>query len=184
MRSGPLSSTSRIHGAASFALMVCGAVAAEEAMKAGLTLVLLGAAVCQANAAGGMLCSAEGGQAGIELQAGVARDVGSRLFGMKIVTKVDDAGLPGELQDVVFDDEHQRQFWFDEAEFRLMLYRELRAKPYAAAQLTLHTKAATRGEDGANYVGRYSLILSDGRDSPAGQAKEFTFSGAMECTED
>jgi hypothetical protein len=123
-------------------------------------------------AAGGLLCSQVEGATKLDIQAGVARDVGSPLFAIKATVIRDGQGAP-----IVFGHEDERQFWFDEKDLRLMLYREAAAEG-TQAQLIVETSFVSQDDESRTYEGSFRLTVFQDSSQP------MNWDGKISCMAD
>lgn len=141
--------------------------------------LLLGLATTSAWASGGMSCSNEGGDATVEINAGITRGMGGPVFSLTGSAEVSAPDVAEDLRKTSFEREHMAQYWLDGEDFRMLLYRERPAeKEHGYVELELRAKAIP-DEEGF-YAGTYLLKTWDGTGS--GEPKEKTFEGKIACS--
>ena len=143
-----------------------------------LTFGLL-AGVTPALASGGISCAGEDGPAKIALSAGVTRGMGGPIFQLAATTGVADETVAEDLRKSTFTKENIAQYWFDDKEMKLLLYREREGEPFGSVQLFIGTQPV--GDD-IGYDGDFKLTISDMADSTTGEAKVAEFTGKISCS--
>ena len=83
-----------------------------------------------------------------------------------------------ELRKTVFEDSSLTQYWLDDKELRLNIYREHQvANTYSSVELTILTKAIDEGV----YDGHYKLAVYDSTADKDGDGKPANLSGPVSC---
>jgi hypothetical protein len=148
-------------------------------MRLVLASMICGLMSSSAWASGGMSCSNEGGDATVEINAGITRGMGGPVFSLTGLAEVSSTEVAEDLRKTSFEREHMAQYWLDGEEFRMLLYRERPAeKEHGYVELELRAKGIP-DEEGF-YSGTYVLKTWDGTGS--GEPKEKKFEGKIACS--
>lgn len=132
----------------------------------------------EAFASGGLSCETEKGETRIELGGGVTRGLGGPLFNFRGSAEVTDAAVADDLKRTSFEQEHVRQYWLDQNELRLGIYREREAdKEFGYVELVVMTKST---DEEGTFAGDYVLTVSD-MTGQSSEAKTKTFKGELSC---
>jgi hypothetical protein len=104
--------------------------------------------------------------------------MGSPIFNFAGKLEVLDKSAAEDLKKTEFDSAHVAQYWLDDKDLRLLLYRERAGdKPHGYAELTVLTKV---GEEGT-YTGRYTLTIFDTTGDTSADGKTVTADGEISC---
>lgn len=134
--------------------------------------------VIPAMASGGVSCSNSGGPVAIELSAGITRGMGSPVFSLTAVVETKKTNVGSDLKKGSFNKENLAQYWLDDKEMKLLLYREREgAGEFGSVELLIVTKPV--GDD-IGYNGTYKLTLSDM--TGGGEGKNTTLKGKVICS--
>lgn len=129
-------------------------------------------------ASGGASCSNDGGDAAINLEAGITRGMGGPIFALTGSADVSAADVAEDLRKTAFEREHAAQYWLDGKELRLLLYRERPAeKEHGYVELEIRTQADP--EDESTYAGTYALKFWD--TAGGGDPKDKVIEGKITC---
>ena len=147
-------------------------------------MAMMAVLACQpAFASGGVHCSADADGVTFEVGGGASRGMGAALFSFE--GKLDVAGqdIAADLGRMSFAREHVAQYWLDDEDLRLLLYREREGdKPHGYVELTIVTKARP-GDDGEGmYDGRYTLAVFDMTEENGGEGVTVEREGDVECS--
>jgi hypothetical protein len=142
------------------------------------TAALLSAINCAA-ASGGLWCDVEDKAVRIAISSGVTRGMGGPIFNFAGKLEVLDNSVTEDLRKTEFDGARVAQYWLDNEEIRLLLYREREGdKPHGYVELTILTQA---GDDEGMYGGSYKLKVFDGTDESLPEGKSWDFNGKISC---
>jgi hypothetical protein len=131
-----------------------------------------------ASASGGIWCSVDDKAVKFEVGAGVTTGMGGPTFNFRGDLEI--LGRPDgdSLRKTVFEDSNLTQYWLDDKELRLNIYREHEAaSTYNSVELTILTKARDEGE----YAGRYKLDIYDAAADTEKDGKPKTVTGKVSC---
>jgi hypothetical protein len=146
-------------------------------MRSIIAAAALLSAVNGAAASGGLWCDIEDKSVRIAINSGVTRGMGGPIFNFAGKVEVLDKAVPADLQKTEFDSAHVPQYWLDDKELRLLLYREREGdKPHGYVELTILTKASDEG----SYGGRYMLEVFD-TDNASPEGNSWKFEGEISC---
>jgi hypothetical protein len=95
-----------------------------SAMRYFLCGIMVLGGVIPAMASGGVSCSNSGGPVAIELSAGITRGMGSPVFSLTAVVETKKTNVGSDLKKGSFNKENLAQYWLDDKEMKLLLYRE------------------------------------------------------------
>ncbi|RWN01704.1 MAG: hypothetical protein EOR84_06405 [Mesorhizobium sp.] len=141
-----------------------------------VTALLLSAG--SAFATGGIWCSTEDAAVNFQVEAGVTRGMGGPTFNFRGDLEILGRPVGDDLRKTVFEDSNLTQYWLDDEELRLLVYREHEvANTYSSVELTILTKA---GEEGV-YDGRYSLAIYEGTADAGGDGMPAALTGKVSC---
>ena len=117
-----------------------------------------------------------------EVGGGVTRGMGGPLFSFEGELEVAGEDIAADLGKTGFAREHVAQYWLDDEDLRLLLYREREGdKPHGYVELTIETKA--RGDDGEGfYDGRYELTVFDATQENGGEGVTLNREGDVVCS--
>lgn len=145
------------------------------------TFLLVCVATGAANASGGLECKIEDNAVRFDVSAGVTHGMGSPTFNFKGELAVRDRRIAEDLRSVSFDGDNRPQYWLDDKELRLVLYKERTAdKAFGSIELTIRTEISDRDTTG-NFTGTYKLSISDPATSTSGDGGTTDFTGAVTC---
>jgi hypothetical protein len=135
----------------------------------------------EAAASGALGCGAEDEASSFELAAGLTRGMGSPTFNFRGDLEILDQSVAEDLRKVSFEDRHLAQYWLDDEELRLLVFREREGEAaYGSVELTIRTKA--RGEDDTgSYEGTYEIEVYDLGQGGSGEGRTLTLTGEVSC---
>ena len=132
--------------------------------------------VGSAAASGGLSCEVEDEDVRIAVTSGVTRGMGSPIFNFRGTLEILDKAVTEDLRKTEFDGSHVAQYWLDEVNLRLLLYRErANEKPHGYVELTIRTQA---GDDDGLYGGTYKLAVFD---YATGQDRSWSYEAPISC---
>lgn len=103
-----------------------------------------------AHAAGGLACTYQDENAQLVLNSGVTHGMGRQLFSFSGNLNLQNQRVPDDFHEITFESDHIAQYWFDDREFRLVLYRErVPERAHGYVQVTVITRTT-------NEVGLYT----------------------------
>ena len=146
-----------------------------------VALITALALFCSAGAAfasGGIWCSADDKAAKFEVEAGVTRGMGGPTFNFRGDLEI--LGRPDgdSLRKTVFEDSNLTQYWLDDKELRLNIYREHEAaQRFNSVELTILTKTTDEGV----YDGQYTLAIYDAAADTDQDGKPVEVTGKVSC---
>lgn len=144
-----------------------------------LVAPLLAIAISSANASGGIACDIEDTSVRLNVRAGVTHGMGSPTFNFKGDLTVRNDKIAEDLRRVTFDDGDRPQYWLDDKELRLVLYKERVAdKAFGSVELIIRTAA---DDDGGSFAGTYKLSIADATASTGSDSKTIGYTGAVTC---
>jgi len=129
-------------------------VAREPAMRLFIASAIFIVVGGSAQATGGISCEAEDRATRIRLDAGVTSGMGAPIFAFAGKTEISDERVPADLRTTDFAREHVAQYWLDNQELKLLLYRE---REDAAEHGYVEATVTTRGDGAGTYKGDYAL---------------------------
>lgn len=146
-------------------------------MRNFLSVVTILVSAVPALASGGASCANDGGDVAIDLSAGITHGMGGPVF--SLTASVDaKAEAAADLRKGSFAKENLAQYWLDDKEMKLLLYRERDgAGEFGSVELLIVTKPV--GDD-IGYNGTYKLTLSDM--TGGGEGKNTTLKGKVICS--
>jgi len=107
----------------------------------------------------------------------MTRGMGSPVFNFRGTVEIKSKDVAADLRTVEFDGAHLAQYWSEDDQLNLVIYREREGdKPHGYVQIVIRTKG---DEEGLN--GRYDLTVFDGVDDATPEGKTYTASGKVEC---
>ena len=126
-----------------------------------LVLVAIFAAFTQlpALASGGLWCWADDKDAKFQVDAGLSS--GGGLFNFRGDLDVRSGGTPEAFRKLRLADDDLIQWWIDEKELRLWIYREQQDAPHGILRLVIKTKLVDEG----SYAGTYDLKIAVPKDN-------------------
>ncbi|MCO5158914.1 MAG: hypothetical protein M9945_19630 [Aquamicrobium sp.] len=140
-----------------------------------MVALLGGAAV----AAGGISCAVEDDGVVLSLEGGVTYGMGGALFNFAGQAGLRSEKITGDLRASSFGREHVAQYWFDDRELKLRLYREREGDaPHGYVEIVLETIADRDG----SYRGDYAVTVYDMTEAANGEAATEEISGAIACS--
>lgn len=143
--------------------------------------LLMLAAIHPANASGGLSCDIQDNAVRFNVRAGVTHGMGSPTFNFKGELTVLNNKIAEDLRRATFDDGDRPQYWLDDKELRLVLYKERVAdKAFGSVELTIRTAAAD-DDGGGSFAGTYKLSIADAAASTAGDGNTIDYAGAVTC---
>lgn len=147
-------------------------------MRAAITAFVLLSGLLPAAASGGLDCTAKDKKVEFELNGGVTRGMGSPIFSFQGTVTINDKSVAADLRETSFSMEHVAQYWLDDKDLRLDLYRERSGdKPHGYVELVLYTRP--QGDEG-EYKGTYEVVVYDGVADNA-EARQAKFKGEVGC---
>jgi hypothetical protein len=131
-----------------------------------------------ASASGGLNCDASDSKVSFSVQGGVTRGMGGPLFAFEGNLEIKDKAVAEDLRKIGFELKHVAQYWFDDKELKLDIYREREGdKAHGYVELVIRTKVD--GDEGS-ATGNYELSVYD-TVGEGTEAKEAKFSGKVSC---
>ena len=148
-------------------------------MRPILAFFALLASTVLASASGGIDCAANDTDVEFSLHGGITRGMGSPIFALDARVAVNDRAFSNDLRSKDFKAEHVAQYWLDDKDLRLVVYRERAGdKPHGYVELVIYSRAAG---DEISYDGTYELtiydVVSDNSDP-----REAKFAGKVGCS--
>jgi hypothetical protein len=141
-----------------------------------LAMLLLSAGA--AFASGGIWCSADDKAAKFEVEAGVTRGMGGPTFNFRGDLEILGRPEGDSLRKTVFEDSNLTQYWLDDKELRLNIYREHEAaQRFNSVELTILTKTTDEGV----YDGGYTLAIYDAAADTDQDGKPVEVTGKVSC---
>jgi hypothetical protein len=129
-------------------------------------------------ATGGIWCSADDAAVKFQLDAGVTTGMGGPTFNFRCDLEILGRPAGDGLRKAVFEDSNLTQYWLDDKELRLLVYREHEvANTYSSVELTILTKASDEGV----YDGQYTLAVYDGATDVDKDGKPVELTGKVSC---
>jgi hypothetical protein len=145
-------------------------------MRTGLSLVILIATSMGAAASGGLSCDSSGNGVTIAIESGVTRGMGGPVFNFRATSSLVSDKVGADLGKLSYTGEHLAQYWLDDKDLRLLLYREREGdKPHGYVEITIRTREADEG----SYVGSYELTAFDTTGSDEG--RRLGMKGEISC---
>lgn len=136
-------------------------------------LILAGSA----HASGGFGCDADDKNVSFLFESGVTRGMGSPVFNFRGSVDIKSRDIAADLGKVEFDGAHLAQYWSEDGQLNLVIYREREGdKPHGYVQIVIRTKGDEEG-----YSGRYELTVFDGVNDATPEGKTYTANGEVEC---
>jgi hypothetical protein len=129
-------------------------------------------------ASGGIWCSADDAAVKFQVDAGVTTGIGGPTFNFRGDLEILDRPVSDALRKTMFEDSNLTQYWLDNKELRLLVYREQEvANTYSPVELTILTKASDEGV----YDGNYTLAVYDGAADADKDGKPAELTGNVSC---
>jgi hypothetical protein len=147
-------------------------------MRRGLLLLVgMFAFSSGAHASGGFGCDADDGNVSFLFESGVTRGMGSPVFNFRGSVDIKSQEVAEDLRKVEFDGAHLAQYWSEDGQLNLVIYREREGdKPHGYVQVVIRTKGDEEG-----YAGSYDLTVFDGVDDATPEGKTYSATGKVEC---
>jgi hypothetical protein len=146
------------------------------------SIIAIAAFVSAANttaASGGLSCDVEDKSVRVSIASGVTHGMGSPIFNFAGKLEVLDKTVAEDLQKAEFSDAHVAQYWLDEQNLRLLLYREREGdKPHGYVELLIQTQA---GDNEGLYGGSYKMTVFDTTGDTSAEGKTVTADGEVSC---
>jgi hypothetical protein len=102
--------------------------------------------------------------------------MGSPIFNFRGTLEILDKAVTEDLRKTEFEGAHVAQYWLDNVNLRLVLYRERAGdKPHGYVELTILTQA---GDDEGLYGGTYKLSVFD---NSTGQGQDWSYEAPISC---
>jgi hypothetical protein len=137
------------------------------------TLLLAGGA----HASGGFGCDADDKNVSFLFESGVTRGMGSPVFNFRGSVEIKSTEVAEDLRKVEFDGAHLAQYWSEDGQLNLVIYREREGdKPHGYVQIVIRTKGDEEG-----YAGGYDLTVFDGVNDATPEGKTYEADGKVEC---
>ena len=131
-----------------------------------------------ASATGGIWCNVDDAAVKFEVAAGVTTGMGGPTFNFRGDLEIKSRPVSDGFRKTVFEDSNLTQYWLDDKELRLLVYREHeQANSYGSVELTILTKASDEGV----YDGRYTLAVYDVVADVAKDGKPVETTGKVSC---
>jgi hypothetical protein len=147
-------------------------------MRTFISTAMLLSSAGTAFATGGIWCSADDAAVKFQVGAGVTTGMGGPTFNFRGDLEILGQPLGDSLRKTVFEDSNLTQYWLDDKELRLNIYREQEvAKTYNSVELTVLTKATDEGV----YDGRYKLAIYDAAADTDKDGKPVELTGKVSC---
>lgn len=145
-----------------------------------LAPLLMLVAIHSANASGRLACDIEDSAVRLNVSAGVTHGMGSPTFNFKGDLTVLNDKIAEDLRRVTFDGDDRAQYWLDDKELRLVLYKErVVDKAFGSVELTIRTTAHD-DDGGGSFAGTYKLSIADATAS-TGDDNTIDYTGAVTC---
>jgi len=130
-----------------------------------------------AHASGGFGCDADDKNVSFLFESGVTRGMGSPVFNFRGAVEIKAKEVAADLRNVEFDGAHLAQYWSEDGQLNLVIYREREGdKPHGYVQVVIRTKGDEEG-----MKGRYELTVFDGVDDETPEGRTFSATGKVEC---
>ena len=146
-----------------------------------VALITALALFCSADAAfasGGVWCSVDDKAVKFEVGAGVTRGMGGPTFNFRGDLEILGRPEGDSLRKTVFEDSNLTQYWLDDKELRLNIYREHEAaQRFNSVELTILTKTTDEGV----YDGGYTLAIYDAAADTDQDGKPIEVTGKVSC---
>lgn len=144
-----------------------------------LSGLFLVAAALPAVASGGLSCTAEDKSIRFNVEAGITSGMGGPTFNLRGQLDILDKVVAEDLRSITFGDADRPQYWLDDKELRLLLYKERAGdKPFGSVELEL--RAGIADEEGT-FRGTYALSVYDLAGSGNSEGKTTTLKGDISC---
>ena len=148
-------------------------------MRLVISLAMIALSGGVAFAAGGISCAVEDDAAVLSLEGGVTHGMGGALFSFAGQAELRSPEVADDLRATSFGREHVAQYWFDDRELKLRLYREREGDaPHGYVEIVLETTADRDG----TYRGDYAATVHDMTEAANGEAATQEISGAITCS--
>lgn len=148
-------------------------------MRLVLSLAMVALSGGAAFAAGGISCAVEDETAALSLEGGVTHGMGGALFSFAGQAELRSGEIADDLRVSSFGREHVAQYWFDDRELKLRLYREREGDaPHGYVEIVLEAAADRDG----SYRGDYAVTVYDMTEAANGEAATEAISGAIACS--
>jgi len=145
--------------------------------KPAIAIIAVLASGVGAHASGGFGCDAEDKNVSFLFESGMTRGMGSPVFNFRGTAEIKAEEVAGDLRKTGFDGAHLAQYWSEDGQLNLVIYREREGdKPHGYVQFVIRTKGDEEG-----YKGRYELTVFDGVDDATPEGKTYSASGKVEC---
>ncbi|MGN6311084.1 MAG: hypothetical protein ACTHNN_16215 [Xanthobacteraceae bacterium] len=132
-----------------------------------------------ANASGGMACDIDDATVQLNVRAGVTHGMGSPTFNFRAELTVLNDKIAEDMRRVTFDVGDRPQYWLDDKELRLVLYKErVIDKAFGSVELIIRT---TADDDGGSFAGTYKLSIADATASTGSDSNTIDYTGAVTC---
>ncbi|WP_214472448.1 hypothetical protein [Mesorhizobium sp. dw_380] len=129
-------------------------------------------------ATGGIWCSVDDAAVKFQVDAGVTTGMGGPTFNFRGDLEIKARPDGDQLQKTTFENSNLTQYWLDNKELRLNIYREQEvSKTYSSVELTILTRARDEGV----YDGEYKLAVYDSRDDTDSDGKTSDLTGKISC---
>jgi hypothetical protein len=147
-------------------------------MRAIICAIVLLSSAGAAFATGGIWCSADDTAVKFQVDAGVTTGMGGPTFNFRGDLEILGRPVGDDLRKTVFKDSDLTQYWLDNKELRLNIYREHElVNTYSSVELTILTKASDEGV----YDGRYKLAIYESSADVDKDGKPVELSGKVSC---
>lgn len=129
-------------------------------------------------ASGGIWCNVDDAAVKFDVGAGVTRGMGGSTFNFSGNLEILGPPVGDDLRKTAFEDSNLTQYWLDNKELRLNIYREHQlANTYNYVELTILTKASDEGV----YDGQYTLAIYDNAADTDKDGKPVELTGKVSC---
>ncbi|BAV49552.1 hypothetical protein MesoLj113a_03510 [Mesorhizobium sp. 113-1-2] len=129
-------------------------------------------------ASGGIWCNVDDTAVTFDVGAGVTRGMGGPTFNFRGDLEIKARPAGDGLRKTVFEDSNLTQYWLDDKELRLNIYREYEAaNTFNSVELTILTKASDEGV----YDGQYTLAVYDNAADTDKDGKPAELTGKVSC---
>ena len=142
----------------------------------GLIIALLMANTRISAATGGFWCQAEDKSLRFTVHAGLSHGIGGGFLRFSGDLEIRLSGIPDDFRKLHFDETAVSQWWLDDKDFKLRLYRERETGPSGYVVLVILTKAISEGD----YHGEYGLSVYSMQFTDAA-GKNWEERGGMAC---
>jgi len=128
-------------------------------------------------ASGGISCMGDDDKAKFEIGGGVTHGMGGPLFNFEGNIEILDKSVADDLRKISVTREHVAQYWLDDRDLRLVIYRERAEGDHGYVELTIRTQVSEEGV----YGGGYELVAFDTKGDTTGEGKRVEIKNTTSC---